>query len=196
MKPLTNTRLLSPSDAIAIQEAMIDLRTAAGETLLGWSMIDSSAIAPILSGSVVDGRVVKGIPSQAIDVRVEPVLVQHGDAMHLGLRAIDKVMGIDLLEDEVAHGHGLVTLVVGPPLPEDCGQGFTVRWGREQRTLPGGVAGLRESVEALVAQRGRAAGETITTAALMPSMAIERGGEIFVMVTTPSASVDASLRQL
>jgi hypothetical protein len=196
MKPLTNTRLLSRSDAIAIQEAMIDIRIAAGETLAGWAMIDASTIAPVLIGAIVDDRIVKGIPSQAVEVRVEPVLVLTRDAVHLGLRAIDKVMGIDLAEDEIAHGHGLVTLAIGAALPDDSADGFTLRWGREQRQLTGGVSGIHSAVDTLLAGRGRSSAGIVTTAALMPSMAIERGGAISVMATTASASVEASLRHL
>lgn len=196
MKPLTNTRLLSASDALAIQNAMIDLRSANGESLVGWAMIDAKTITPVMSGSLIDERIRKGIPSQAIEPRVEPVLVLREAQVHVGLRAIDKVMGIDLAEDEIAHGHGLVALIIGPELPADSTTGFTLRWGREQRDLPGTIEGMRESVEALLSGRGRSGAGVITSAALMPSMAIERGGQISVLVSTASASVECTLRAL
>jgi hypothetical protein len=196
MKPLSNTRLLSASDAQSIQDAMVELRIGAGETLVGWSMIDASTITPVLSGSLVDDRIVKGIPSQAMEARIEPVLVLHNGKAHLGLRAIDKVMGIDLIEDEIAHGHGLITLTVGPELPDDAAAGFTLRWGREQRELSGNLDQLRGDAEALLARRSRSLSGLVTTAALMPSVSIERGGQVSVMVSTPSASVEATLRQL
>lgn len=196
MKPLSNTRLLSPSDALAIQNATIDLRIASGETLVGWAMVDAGTLAPVLSGSVIDGRIYKGIPSQAVEPRVEPVLVLHGDRTHLGLRAIDKIMGIDLAEDEIAHGHGLIALAIGPELPSDSNIGFTLRWGRESRELAGGIAGMRADVEALLAKRGRSGATLITSAALMPSVAIERGEEVSVLVSTATASVEARLRHL
>lgn len=196
MKPLTHARLLSPSDALAIQEAMIELRSASGESLVGWSMIDASTLAPIMSGAVVDDRIVKGIASEAIEPRVEPVLVIQQERVHIGLRAIDKVMGIDLAEDEIAHGHGVIALAIGAQIPADSGAGFTLRWGRESRTLSGELGDLREAVATLLSRRSRVPGGLITTAALMPSMAIERGGEVAVMLTTESASVEAALRSL
>lgn len=196
MKPLTNTRLLSPTDALAIQDATIDLRIANGETLEGWSMIDPSTLAPVLSGAVIDGRIRKGIPSQAVEARVEPVLVVQGEQVHLGLRAIDKIMGIDLPEDEIAHGHGVIALAVGPQLPADSAAGFTLRWGRDQRALPGVIDGMRESVTTLLSKRGRASGGLMTSAALMPSMAIERGATISVLASTATGSVEATLRHL
>jgi hypothetical protein len=196
MKPLSNTRLLSASDAQAIQDAMVELRIGAGETLVGWSMIDASTITPVLSGSLVDDRIVKGIPSQAMEARVEPVLVLQDGKSRLGLRAIDKVMGIDLIEDEIAHGHGVITLLVGPELPADAAAGFTLRWGGEQRELSGDLGLLHNDVETLLSQRSRAHSGLVTTAALMPSVSVERGGQVSVMVTTPSASVEATLRHL
>ena len=196
MKPLTNTRLLSPTDGLAIQDAMIDLVTAGGETVVGWSMIDPTTLAPVLSTSLIDGRFRKGIPPQTVDARVEPVLVVQGDVVHMGLRAIDKIMGIDLAEDEIAHGHGLVALTIGAELPSESAHGFTLRWGREQRELPGGIDGMRESVEALLAKRGRSGAGLITSAALMPSVSIERGGQVSVMVSTASASIETTLRHL
>lgn len=197
LKPLTNTRLLSPSDSLKIQDALIDLRLANNEELLGWALIDGAHLAPIMTSNVVDDRVVMGIPSQAVDVRVEPVVVL-GDVPRVGLRAMDRLITGALTEDNIATGHGLVTLAQGDELPASYAQGFEIKTGRTKREIHGAFDSMREDVERLLQARGRSLGrnDLVVSAALLPGEPLVRGKESTLHVLADKQEVRCLLRHL
>lgn len=197
LKPLTNTRLLSPSDALKIQDALIDLRIANHEQLLGWALVDPSHVAPIMTSAVVDDRVVMGIPSQAVDVRVEPVVVL-GPTPRVGLRAMDRLIAGGLSEDSIAAGHGLVSIALGEELPSTYVEGFEIRVGRTTREIKGAFDSMRDDVQRLLQARGRSLGadDIVVSAALLPGEPVVRGKEATLTVVVSQAEVRCSLRHL
>lgn len=197
LKPLSNTKLMSATDAVRIQDAVIELRQAANETLVGWALIDASHVAPVMSGAVVDDRVVMGIPSQAVDVRVEPVVV-FGEQARLGLRAMDRLITGGITEDAIASGHGLVSLASGEELPPNFESGLVIKVGRTQHEVKGGFAAMRAKVEELLRQRGRSLSpnELVISTALLPGVSLERGQEHLVRAQVDQVEVKCALRHL
>lgn len=195
LKPLTNTRLLSASDALKIQDALIELRIAAGEEILGWSLIDGGHVAPVFTSTLVDDRSVMGIPSQAVDVRLEPVVVL-GEQMRIGLRAMDRLMPGALSEDLVASAHGLVALAVGDVLPADSG--FEIRTSRTKYSVAANFDGVRGEVERLLGLRGRVLGanEFVVSAALIPGDPLMRGNEALLQAFANGVEARCLLRHL
>lgn len=197
LKPLTNTRLLSTADALAIQDALIELRLAANEELLGWALIDASNIAPIMTNNLIDDRVVMGIPSQAVDVRVEPVVIL-SDVPRIGLRAVDRLITGALSEDNIANGHGLVSLAIGDELPPAYVDGFEIKVGRTKREIKGAFDAMREDVERLLQARGRSLGrkDVVISAALLPGEPLVRGKGANLTVLVEKQELHCSLRHL
>lgn len=197
LKPITNTKLMTADDALKIQEAVIELRLAAGESLLGWALVDGSHISPIMSSALIDDRSVMGIPSQAVDVRVEPVVVL-GAEPRIGLRAMDRLISGGIMEDAIASGHGLVAVAQGDELPSTYVEGFAIKVGRSKREITGAFDAMREDVEKLLQARGRALGrnDLIISAALLPGEALERGQERTVVAVSEKSEARCVLRHL
>lgn len=108
LKPLTNTRLISYEDALKIQEELLDMRIRQGERLVGWLFDETGEVAPITDRMIlesapiglVEGRKVAGLAISRTGTR-EVTLV------------IDRVIKGGLREDFVAHGCGLVGVLLG-----------------------------------------------------------------------------------
>lgn len=194
LKPLTNTRLLSQSDSLKIQDALIELRLASGEEILGWALIDGEQVAPVMTSNLVDDRVVMGIPSQAVDVRIEPVVVADTH-IRIALRAMDRLMPGALIEDAIAAAHGLVTLARGDVL---AGQNFDIRTSRTRHTVTTNFLDLRDEVNRLLGLRGRSlqSGEFAVSAALIPGDPLMRGEEALLQAFSDGVEARCFLRHL
>lgn len=194
LKPLTNTRLLSVEDAITIQDALIELRLANGEVLLGWGLVDGEQVAPIMTSNLIDDRVVMGIPSRAVDVRVEPVVVI-SDVVRLGMRAIDRLMTGALTEDLVSSGHGLVSVVQGEELSSGD---FEIRTSRTKHSVSVDRDAIRTQISRLLLARGRTLGnaDLLTSAALLPGDPLARGQEALLQAFVNGAEARCLLRHL
>jgi len=139
LKPLTNTRLISYEDALKIQEELLDMRTRRGEQLVGWLFDETGEVAPFTDRMILDnapiglveGRKVAGLAISKAGTR-EATLV------------IDRVIKGGLREDFVAHGCGLVGVLLGDPVPDE-----TVD-----------VDGIREQVVTCLQRRNRALAES------------------------------------
>ena len=195
LKPLSNTRLFGAADALKIQDALIDIRMASGEDLLGWALIDGGHVAPVMTSDLVDDRTVMGIPSQSVDVRVEPVIVWKEET-HIGLRAIDRLMPGALTEDLIASGHGLVTVALGDPVTPTVG--LEIKTGRSSQPVLANVDQMREDLLGLLAARHRTveSSHLLISAALVPGAALERGKDSLLIVQAGGQEARCSLRHL
>lgn len=195
LKPLTNTRLLNTEDALKIQDALIELRVANGEELLGWAIIDGSHLAPLMTNNVVDDRVVMGIPSVAVDVRVEPVIIL-GTSTWLGLQAIDRLITAPLVEDVVASGHGLAMLARGDEITTT--ETFEIRTARTRQSVSGTFDHFREEAMRLLKIRGRdlSDSELVVSPALLPGEPLVRGKEALLQAFIGDREMRCSLRHL
>jgi hypothetical protein len=199
LKPLTNTRLLSPMDAVRIQDALIDLRLSAGEELRGWSLVEPGRVAPILSGTIVDGHRIKGVASTALDVRAEPALAIVDGSLHLALRAIDRPMGAALAEDAITHGHGLVGVAISDEmLPAGFESGFEITMNRDSRELTGDPRSMREEIESALAARERSLGpsDLLMSAALLYGAVLARRHQVQARLRAGDTSVHVEIRHL
>jgi hypothetical protein len=116
LQPLTNTHLLTRADALKIQDALLDLRTGQGEQLVGWYFEKSGEVAPLTDRMIFQAQPIGLVEPK----RVDGVAIGEGTATAIAL-IIDRVVKGGLVEDFLAHGCGLVGIVLGDPIVYDAG---------------------------------------------------------------------------
>jgi hypothetical protein len=114
LRPLTNTHLLNRSDALRIQDALLDLRMGQGEVIVGWYLEKSGELAPLTDRMYFLAQPVGLVDAQQIDA----VAIYEGSVARAVL-IIDRVMKGALPEDFLAHGCGLVGIIMGEPIASD-----------------------------------------------------------------------------
>jgi len=131
LRPLTNTHLLTRADALNIQDALLDLRIGLGERLIGWYLDNSGELAPL-----TDRMIFQTQPIGLVDpVRIDAVALSQDQASTAEL-IIDRVVKGGLAEDHLAHGCGLVGIIMGNPVEYE-------------------IAGARQEVAEALKQRHR-----------------------------------------
>ncbi|OIQ77279.1 hypothetical protein GALL_410290 [mine drainage metagenome] len=111
LRPLTNIHLLNRSDALKIQDALLDLRIGQGELLIGWYLEKSGEVAPLTDRMIFQAQPIGLVDAQRIDA----VAISHDDVSSAEL-IIDRVVKGGLNEDFLAHGCGLVGIIMGEPI--------------------------------------------------------------------------------
>jgi|GEM_PF-3355195 len=114
LRPLTNTHLLNRSDALRIQDALLDLRIGQGEVLVGWYLEKSGELAPLTDRMYFPAQPVGLVDAQ----QIEAVAV-YEDSVARAVLIIDRVIKGALPEDFLAHGCGLVGIILGDPIASD-----------------------------------------------------------------------------
>ncbi len=114
LRPLTNTHLLTRVDALKIQEALLDLRIGQGELLVGWFLDESGELAPI-----TDRMFLQSQPVGLVDARQMDAVAIHEQEVTAAILIIDRVVKGGLPEDFLAHGCGLVGVIMGDPVEFD-----------------------------------------------------------------------------
>ena len=114
LRPLTNTHLLNRSDALRIQDALLDLRIGQGEVLVGWYLEKSGELAPLTDRMYFPAQPVGLVDAQ----QIEAVAV-YEDSVARAVLIIDRVIKGALSEDFLAHGCGLVGVIMGEPFAAD-----------------------------------------------------------------------------
>lgn len=111
LRPLTNIHLLNRSDALKIQDALLDLRMGQGELLIGWYLEKSGEVAPLTDRMIFQAQPIGLVDAQRIDaVAISPDGVSSAELI------IDRVVKGGLNEDFLAHGCGLVGIIMGEPI--------------------------------------------------------------------------------
>ena len=116
LRPLTNTHLLSRLDALRIQDALLDLRIAQGEVLVGWYLERTGELAPLTDRMYFPAQPVGLVDAQ----QIEAVAINE-DSVTRAVLIIDRVIKGGLQEDFLAHGCGLVGVIIGDPITSDSG---------------------------------------------------------------------------
>ena len=111
LRPLTNTHLLNRSDALRIQDALLDLRIGQGEVLVGWYLETSGELAPLTDRMYFPAQPVGLVDAQ----QIEAVAI-YEDSLARAVLIIDRVIKGALPEDFLAHGCGLVGIIMGEPI--------------------------------------------------------------------------------
>ena len=114
LRPLTNTHLLNRSDALRIQDALLDLRIGQGEVLVGWYLEKSGELAPL-----TDRMYFPAQPIGLVDAQQIEVVAIYEDAVARAVLIIDRVIKGALPEDFLAHGCGLVGIIMGDLIASD-----------------------------------------------------------------------------
>jgi hypothetical protein len=114
LRPLTNTHLLNRSDALRIQDALLDLRIGQGEVLVGWYLEKSGELAPL-----TDRMYFPAQPIGLVDAQQIEVVAIYEDTVARAVLIIDRVIKGALPEDFLAHGCGLVGIIMGEPIASD-----------------------------------------------------------------------------
>ena len=114
LRPLTNTHLLNRSDALRIQDALLDLRIGQGEVLVGWYLEKSGELAPLTDRMYFPAQPVGLVDAQQIEAVAIPE-----DSVARAVLIIDRVVKGALPEDFLAHGCGLVGIIMGEPIASD-----------------------------------------------------------------------------
>ncbi len=138
LKPLTNTRLISYEDALKIQEELLDMRIRQGEQLVGWLFAEAGEVAPFTDRMILDNA-----PIGLVEGRKVAGLAISSTGVHEATLVIDRVINGGLREDFVAHGCGLVGVLLG-----------------EAPTEITNVDGIREQVIAALQRRNRVLAES------------------------------------
>lgn len=133
LKPLTNTRLISYEDALKIQEELLDMRIRQGEQLAGWLLAEAGEVAPFTDRMILDSA-----PIGLVEGRKVAGLAINRTGTREATLVIDRVIKGGLREDFVAHGCGLVGVLLG-----------------EASTEIANVDGIREQVIASLQSRNR-----------------------------------------
>lgn len=108
---LTNTHLLTRVDALKIQDALLDLRIGQGALLVGWYFEKSGELAPLTDRMFFQAQPVGLVDAQ----RIEAVAISE-DSVTAAVLIIDRVVKGGLPEDFLAHGCGLVGVIMGEPI--------------------------------------------------------------------------------
>jgi hypothetical protein len=116
LQPITNTHLLTRADALRIQDALLDLRIGQGEQLVGWYSDRSGELAPLTDRMIFQAQPIGLVEPQ----RVDGVAIGEGTVTSTAL-IIDRVVRGGLSEDFLAHGCGLVGVILGEPITYDAG---------------------------------------------------------------------------
>ena len=115
LRALTNTHLLSRADALRIQDALLDLRLGQGEVLVGWYLEKSGELAPLTDRMYFPAQPVGLVDAQ----QIEAVAI-YEDSVARAVLIIDRVIKGGLPEDLLAHGCGLVGVIMGEPITFDA----------------------------------------------------------------------------
>ena len=110
LQPLTNTRLLTRADALKIQDALLDLRLGQGEKLTGWYFDKSGELAPVTDRMILQAQPIGLVDPQ----RINGFSISEGSVTSTEL-ILDRVVKGGLSEDFLAHGCGLVGVILGEP---------------------------------------------------------------------------------
>ena len=116
LRAFTNTHLLNRSDALRIQDSLLDLRIGQGEVLVGWYLEKSGELAPLTDRMYFPSQPVGLVDAQ----QIEAVAIYEGSVSSAVL-IIDRVIKGGLPEDFLAHGCGLVGVIMGEPIAIDGG---------------------------------------------------------------------------
>jgi hypothetical protein len=116
LTPLTNTHLLTRADALRIQDALLDLRVAQGERLIGWYFENSGELAPLTDRMILQSQPIGLVDPQ----RIDGVAISEGGVTSIAL-IIDRVVKGGLPQDFLAHGCGLVGVILGESIAYDPG---------------------------------------------------------------------------
>lgn len=111
LRPLTNIHLLTRADALRIQDALLDLRIGQGERLIGWYFEKSGQVAPLTDRMIFQTQPIGLVDAQ----RIRAVALGEAGVNSAEL-IIDRVVKGGLFEDFVAHGCGLVGIILGEPV--------------------------------------------------------------------------------
>ena len=111
LRPLTNIHLLNRDDALKIQDALLDLRIGQGEQLIGWYLEKSGEVAPLTDRMIFQAQPIGLVDAQRIDA-----VVISNDRVSSAELIIDRVVKGGLNEDFLAHGCGLVGIIMGEPI--------------------------------------------------------------------------------
>jgi len=114
LRPLTNTHLLTREGALNIQDALLDLRIGQGEQLIGWYFDKSGELAPL-----TDRMIFQTQPIGLVDPQRIAAIAISADGVSAAELIIDRVVKGGLAEDYLAHGCGLVGLIMGSPIESE-----------------------------------------------------------------------------
>lgn len=110
LRPLTNTHLLTRADALRIQDALLDLRIGQGEQLIGWYFEKSGELAPVTDRMILQAQPIGLVGAH----RIDGVALSREGATAAEV-IIDRIVKGGLTEDFLAHGCGLVGIIMGEP---------------------------------------------------------------------------------
>lgn len=111
LRPLTNTHLLTHAEALRIQDALLDLRIGQGEQLIGWYFEQSGEVAPL-----TDRMIFQTQPIGLVDAKRIHAVAIGGESATAVEVIIDRVIKGGLAQDFLAHGCGLVGIIMGDPV--------------------------------------------------------------------------------